>query len=37
MTCLSQPKEHEAPEPKIELSLEAQVFLSFKHRTPNRY
>ena len=37
MTCLLQPKEHEAPEPKIELSLEAQVFLSFKHRTPNRY
>ena len=22
---------------KIELSLETQVFLSFKHRTPNRY
>ncbi len=32
-----QTEEHEAPEPKIELSLEAQVFLSFKHRTPNRY
>lgn len=29
--------EQEAPEPKIELSLEAQVFLSFKHKTPNRY
>ena len=22
---------------KIELSLETEVFLSFKHRTPNRY
>jgi hypothetical protein len=32
-----QTEEHEAPEPKIELSLEAQVFLSFKHKTPNRY
>ena len=32
-----QTEEQETPEPKIELSLEAQVFLSFKHRTPNRY
>ena len=37
MACLAQMQEQEAPEPKIELSLEAQVFLSFKHRTPNRY
>ena len=37
MACLAQTQELEAPEPKIELSLEAQVFLSFKHRTPNRY
>ena len=37
MACLAQTQEQEAPEPKIELSLEAQVFLSFKHRTPNRY
>lgn len=34
---LQQIWELETPEPKIELSLEAQVFLSFKHRTPNRY
>jgi hypothetical protein len=34
---LQQIWEQEAPEAKIELSLEAQVFLSFKHRTPNRY
>jgi hypothetical protein len=32
-----QTKEHETPEPKIDLSLEGQVFLSFKHRIPNRY
>ena len=32
-----QNEEQEVPDPKIELSLEAQVFLSFKHRTPNRY
>ena len=37
MACLAQTQELETPEPKIELSLEAQVFLSFKHRTPNRY
>jgi hypothetical protein len=37
MICLQQMQEQEAPEPKIELSLEAQVFLSFKHKTPNRY
>ena len=37
MACLAQMQEQEAPEPKIELSLEAQVFLSFKHKTPNRY
>jgi hypothetical protein len=37
VACLAQIKEQEAPEPKIELSLEAQVFLSFKHKTPNRY
>ena len=37
MICLQQMHEQEAPEPKIELSLEAQVFLSFKHKTPNRY
>ena len=37
MACLAQTQELETPEPKIELSLEAQVFLSFKHKTPNRY
>jgi hypothetical protein len=37
MICLQQMQEQEALEPKIELSLEAQVFLSFKHKTPNRY
>jgi len=37
VACLAQTQELETPEPKIELSLEAQVFLSFKHKTPNRY
>jgi hypothetical protein len=30
-------REQEAPEPKIELSLEARVFLAFKYRTPDRF
>ncbi|MFK7973978.1 MAG: hypothetical protein AB8B66_03860 [Rickettsiaceae bacterium] len=34
---LQQIEEQEAPKLKTEISLETQVFLSFKHRTPNRY
>ena len=37
MTCLQQTQEPEAPKSIIQISLEAQVFLSFKYRTPNRY